>query len=212
MSMNNDKESPESGSHRAGNLIPALISFIAFLVLICAGYRGSTILFTLSFLSIVLVVAAVEKRLLPVKMKPQAAPVDEESQPSAPVNFGGIVGMAFLLVLAVIIIGNMLPTRSGRGYGQLTACKSNLKNLATALEMYNCDNNGRYPQSLAIITPSYIKVIPTCPSAGVTTYAYYFSIKPDAYTMCCSGAWHKSIISKPDFPRYDSFQGLIERP
>lgn len=40
-----------------------------------------------------------------------------------------------------------------RSEGQLTACQSNLKNLATALEMYASDNKDLYPRKLGDVLP-----------------------------------------------------------
>jgi len=213
--MDDPLAGPGNGRNSMGGLIPALIAFVAFLVLIASGYRDSFILFALSLFSVILIIVTVEKKSPAIQPRPQAVPVDEETQTPLPVNFSGILSLAFLLVLAGIIAGGIIPAMTGRGHRhprQLTACKSNLKNLATALEMYSTDNSGRYPQSLGLLTPSYIRIIPTCPAAGVSTYAYYFGINPDAYTMCCSGRWHRSVISNPDFPQYDSFQGLIDHP
>ena len=58
----------------------------------------------------------------------------------------GVFALAFLLVLPNFI-------RHGTG-GQLTACKSNLKNFGTALEMYATDHSGRMPPSAALLTPN----------------------------------------------------------
>lgn len=95
-------------------------------------------------------------------------------------------------------------------YGTLTACKSNLKNIGTALEMYSTDNYGRYPCKLDDVTPSYVKVIPTCPSAGYNSYIYIRSTNPDVYTTWCNGSHHTSITNIPNYPQYDSIEGLRE--
>jgi hypothetical protein len=42
----------------------------------------------------------------------------------------------------------------------LTATKSNLKNMGTALEMYSTDHKGAYPATLDELTPNYLKTIP----------------------------------------------------
>jgi len=42
----------------------------------------------------------------------------------------------------------------------LTAMKSNLKNIGTALEMYSSDHKGRYPEKLDYLTPDYLKTLP----------------------------------------------------
>lgn len=82
-----------------------------------------------------------------------------------------MVVLAFLALLAAIIVPNHIKARSR---GSTTACKSNLKNMATALEMYSTDNKGAYPPQLAGLTPNYLKMIPNCPSAGFDTYSSSF--------------------------------------
>ncbi|MCA9790990.1 MAG: hypothetical protein KC910_04315 [Candidatus Eremiobacteraeota bacterium] len=97
----------------------------------------------------------------------------------------------------------------------LSACESNLKNMGTALEMYSTDWSGRYPTNLRMITPNYLKTVPTCPKAGIETYTptYRSQCAPDAYTLCCYGFNHVDAgISTANYPQYTAIQGLIERP
>lgn len=96
----------------------------------------------------------------------------------------------------------------------LTACKSNLKNIATACEMYSTDYAGRYPHSLQQLTPAYLKALPSCPGAKTDTYSQAFrsQVQPDAFTICCYGLNHESSgIKKPNYPRYGNVEGLTER-
>ena len=97
--------------------------------------------------------------------------------------------------------------------GQSTACKSNLKNVGTACEMYATDNAGRYPQSLDKLTPSYLKTIPTCPTAGANTYSdnYVGSALPDIFTVFCHGSFHGNVGMSPNYPQYNALNGLVER-
>jgi len=99
-------------------------------------------------------------------------------------------------------------------HGSTTACKSNLKNIGTALEMYSTDNQGRFPPTLSLLTPNYLKSVPTCPSIGIDTYsgAFVSSAHPDTYTIICRGHNHRGVGLLPDFPQYSSPQGLIDRP
>ena len=101
-------------------------------------------------------------------------------------------------LFAVILIPNYLIARA---QGSMRNCKSNLKNIGTALEIYSTDNYGRYPRELKDLIPDYIYEIPLCPAAedqkslivlGIciyrykeTTYSYVCSRNPDAFTMCC---------------------------
>jgi hypothetical protein len=111
-----------------------------------------------------------------------------------------------LAVGAAILLPNFIHARS---QGQLTACKSNEKNIATALEMWSSDNSGRYPQSLKQLTPNYLRTIPTCPAAGRDTYTatYKVEAKPDHFYFFCQGHSHQD--APVDRPAYDSNTGLI---
>lgn len=97
-----------------------------------------------------------------------------------------------------------------RALGQLTACKSNLKNIATGLEMYSTDFEGKYPDSLAKLSPDYLKVVPDCPAAGSDTYSgsYKVSTSPDTYAFACSGNHHRQPAE--NLPAYNSEEGLSE--
>lgn len=87
-----------------------------------------------------------------------------------------------------------------------TYCKSNLKNLATALEMYSTDNGGRYPLGLeALPGGNYLKLIPSCPTQAV--YSYEVTASPDRFTLNCKGSHPQA-----GYPQYSSDQGLLERP
>ena len=55
----------------------------------------------------------------------------------------------FSLTVFLCLLPNFLAARAS---GQLAACESNIKNLATALEMYATDNKGDYPPSLEYLT------------------------------------------------------------
>lgn len=124
------------------------------------------------------------------------------------VLFSGLV----CLILAAIILPNFVRARPG---GSATSCKSNLKNLGTGLEMYSTDWEGTYPKNLAILTPEYLKTLPTCPSAGSVTYGYTTGHTGynttgyiDYYLIWCDGANHTSIGLERNFPRYDAIRGL----
>ncbi|MDQ7825763.1 MAG: ankyrin repeat domain-containing protein [Candidatus Eremiobacteraeota bacterium] len=109
--------------------------------------------------------------------------------------------------------GGLPPQFSAmREMGQATGCKSNLKNIGTALEMYSTDNEGRYPRSIKEVTPNYLRQLPTCPAAKKDTYSstYRVKTKPDEYLLFCKGEYHRKAGSKKDHPQYSSKEGLIE--
>lgn len=118
--------------------------------------------------------------------------------------------VSFLLFLYAMVVA---PNFIGHGMGTTTACKSNLKNIGTALEMYSTDNSGHYPRSMSFLTPNYLKTIPTCPAAGRNTYSEFYlqNETPDLYTVFCHGHHHKSASVSPNYPQFTAVQGLIER-
>ncbi|MBI3928394.1 MAG: hypothetical protein HY319_22825 [Armatimonadetes bacterium] len=121
----------------------------------------------------------------------------------------GVV-LVILVVLAAILVPNFIRARAR---GQLTACKSNLKNIGIALDMYSTDNGGYYPWRLTELTPEYLKTIPTCPRAGSDTYGdTYRRSRLNLYTVCCGGGNHEGAGIVGDYPLYSSAQGLVERP
>lgn len=131
------------------------------------------------------------------------------------IRFG--VSVALFCGLSVLIFAAILGPSYFRAedQGQLTGCKSNLKNLATGLEMYATDNKGLYPSDLGKLTPNYLKFICLCPAAQRDTYSASYQVAPDpaAFTLYCQGANHKKASeTPPDFPQYNSYEGLIERP
>lgn len=119
-----------------------------------------------------------------------------------------MIVIAIIAILAAILVPNFIRARA---QGQLTACKSNLKNIGTACEMYSTDNSGRYPTNLAALTPTYMKSLPECPSAGSQTYTYTAAQNPDAYTVSCGGSYHTNLGVTADHPKFTAFQGLVEK-
>lgn len=125
---------------------------------------------------------------------------------------GGLFLLGFLALLALMFI-------SPRGYrsrplGQTTGCRSNCKNIATALEMYASDNKGRYPVNLdKLVEGNYLKKLPSCPAAGAMTYTNYeVTTHPDRFSFACCGRNHAQALGSEavNLPAYSSEQGLID--
>lgn len=87
-----------------------------------------------------------------------------------------------------------------RSQGQLTACKSNEKNIATGLEMWAADHQGAFPAKLAQLTPSYLRQIPTCPTCQKDSYSATYQVRGSKYSFSCNGA--------AGHPSYNSDTGL----
>jgi hypothetical protein len=99
---------------------------------------------------------------------------------------------------------------SAKAEGQLTACKSNLHNIATALEMFASDQNGSYPASLAELIPNYLRMVPTCPASGTDTYSSTYKQFPGPvfFRVQCNGGAHPGYPAGT--PAYDGEQGFGE--
>lgn len=121
-----------------------------------------------------------------------------------------MIVIAIIAILAAILVPNFIRARA---QGQVTACKSNLKNIGTGCEMYSTDNGSRYETALSQLTPQYLKVVPNCPSVGTDTYSTGFTSasNPDSYTVVCSGNNHSGVGDNTNYPQYTSTQGLIEK-
>lgn len=128
-----------------------------------------------------------------------------------------MIVIAIIAILAAILVPNFIRARA---QGQLTACKSNCKNIGTALEMYSTDWNGKYPTTgnlQAGLSPNYLKVIPECPSAGTDSYSAGYVGAPNTgytnyYSYACVGTNHTALAVPANYPYYDAIGGLVERP
>ena len=129
-----------------------------------------------------------------------------------------MIVIAIIAILAAILVPNFIRARA---QGQLTACKSNLKNIGTAMEMYSTDWSGKYPSDtggLSALSPNYLKTLPECPAAGTMTYGAQFSGPlntggfQDYYYVSCDSGNHTAVSVSGNYPAYDGIQGLIERP
>ena len=102
--------------------------------------------------------------------------------------------------------------KTGAG-GKYNNCQSNMKNIGTALECYRQDNNDLYPPNLAMLTPGYLKTIPTCPSGKMkrggyaATYRVRWNYKE--YSFYCNGLNHHYVGVPENFPQYNSITGLV---
>lgn len=124
-----------------------------------------------------------------------------------------MIVIAIMAILSALMVPNFVRARS---VGQLVACKSNLKSIATAMEVYAIDHKGRYPNALsdlAIASQQYLVKIPVCPAVMADTYSSTYSMcpKPENYTFYCAGGHHVGAGVTGDYPQYGSASGLVER-
>lgn len=120
-----------------------------------------------------------------------------------------MIVIAIIAILAAILVPNFVRARD---QGNLAACKSNLKNMGTAFEMYASDNGGIYPSSLtlAAFTNTYMKTTPTCP-IGSTAYGLNIATPYQTYSVYCTGTLHSRMgtaYETSNTPYYSSEEGM----
>ena len=115
-----------------------------------------------------------------------------------------MIVIAIIAILAAILVPNFLKARA---QGVATACSANLKNIATAVEMYSTDNNGSYPTGLDKLTPTYLQALPSCSAGG--NYGYSSSLA-QSYTIYCTvtNAHTAAGYGTTGFPQYTATGGL----
>ena len=59
-------------------------------------------------------------------------------------------------------------------------CIENIKAIATAIEYYAKDNNGKFPAKLRQLIPRYLKSRPVCPVSGDD---YIYAVDGDKYEI-----------------------------
>ena len=122
-----------------------------------------------------------------------------------------LIAIAIIALLAAISIPRFVTARY-RAY--LSACLSNEKNLATALESYRTDNHD-YPSSITALVVSggagHINALPTCPSIPTTGYTYEVAPDGQYFTLVCPGYHHFQVAHQnPGYPQYTASGGLEE--
>ena len=103
-----------------------------------------------------------------------------------------MIVVAIIAILVSILVPNFIRARA---QAQTAACEANLKEIATALELYETDND-RYPNSGTVdasntdLSP-YLKQTPVDPAAGPGTYYSYTVTNPGtssaSYAILCPG-------------------------
>ncbi len=102
------------------------------------------------------------------------------------------------------------------GLTGVKACQDNLEQMARAVKEFSVDHNGRYPEALSELVPSYLPLIPNCPS-GRDTYSEGFQIRSvelesvnlESFTVACTGSNHRDISLRENLPMFSSVFGLV---
>ena len=135
---------------------------------------------------------------------------------------GGFTLIEIMLVIAVIAVlaGIMIPNFvHARAEAHLRACESNMKTMATAVEMMAAVEGSYLPGGAAGFRTwhtkimNYMKSMPSCPSCG-EHYRMEFSPNYNAYTIYCGAgkANHAVCGLEAGYPQYSSYCGLVTHP
>lgn len=93
-----------------------------------------------------------------------------------------------LLVLAVAVLFGFPRVASFSP----AVCRSNLKNVDTAIQMYQTDWSGALPPSLVSLTPNYLKTLPSCPADTAAENSLAWTVESGRYILTCENPFHKS--------------------
>jgi general secretion pathway protein G len=103
-----------------------------------------------------------------------------------------MIVVSIIAILASILVPNFVRARA---QAQTAGCEANLKEIATAMDLYETDND-RYPDSGTVDASNtqlqpYIKQVPVDPAAGPSVYYTFTVTNPTTstadYTIVCPG-------------------------
>lgn len=137
-----------------------------------------------------------------------------------------MIVIAIIAILAAVLVPNFMRAREA---SRLTACKSNLKNISTAVETYSNDFDGVYPTAAAgpigTLRNNYLQKNTVCPTRRAV-YLYSLSADSTKYWIYCpaaqttpgvtigtngttANARHRKLTQSGG-PILDSSEGIIE--
>ncbi|MGR4065147.1 MAG: type II secretion system protein [Vulcanimicrobiaceae bacterium] len=109
-----------------------------------------------------------------------------------------LIEMMIVVAIIAILVGMLVPNFvRARAQAQTAACEANLKEIATALELYESDHDA-YPAGSAVPVNAsnadlqpYLKQVPVDPVAGPKAYYEYtvtgLGTATAGYTIVCPG-------------------------
>lgn len=132
-----------------------------------------------------------------------------------------VIFLVLLSAIALVVSRSTGNAVSSDALDHARSCQENLKTLATAMEMYATDNNGRYPDDISKLLPTYLASEPICPSAGRDTYTEGFQVGAEApqnkegwqdyYYIACSGHNHAEANLDSNLPAVDCTLGVVPK-
>jgi len=126
-----------------------------------------------------------------------------------------LIEIIIVISILAILVGLLTPHWVRALWrGQLSACVSNQKNLATALSIYATQQpEFEFPTDMNRLVPDCMKYLPNCPTdAGKSGYTYeVYNVPPLNFTIRCKGD-HATLGVPATYPYYSLARGVVERP
>jgi type II secretion system protein G len=102
-----------------------------------------------------------------------------------------LVELMIVIIILAILTGIAIPSYMAlRNRARVAAAQSEMKNIATAIEMYNADTDAYPPttyaaMSAALVAGDYMNPVPATDPWDI---AYTYVLAAGTYTLTCTGA------------------------
>ncbi|MFP4497422.1 MAG: hypothetical protein ACLFQV_04360 [Vulcanimicrobiota bacterium] len=129
-----------------------------------------------------------------------------------PVFIIAMILFIILYLLLLLLLFGFAEHREIISYpgSRLRNCRNNLKEISNSIHLYATDHDGKYPESLNLLAPEYMEVLPACPSAEKDTCSSSYSVIGSEFTVFCSGHHHKKAGAPAGYPLYSTRKGLLQ--
>ena len=121
-----------------------------------------------------------------------------------------MIVIAIIGILAAILVPNLVRARFKSYHA---ACVQNIRNVATALEVYAIENDQRYPPGLVELTvgtPPFMGSVPDCPTNAVS-YSTTYTPGPNngTYVLTCPGLHYAQLAGTVDQDYPQAIDGVL---
>ncbi len=138
--------------------------------------------------------------------------MSSETNPPRKKSSAGIRIAVYLLFAAGAAGYFFLPPYLRRQANErFLSCRTNVKNINIAVEMFIQDHDGANPREMTELYPKYLVQPLICPAAGSSTYQLRAEHSKDNYVIQCSGHHHADVGLGPNRPAYSKSEGLLDR-
>jgi len=201
------KESYSPRKNETAETIIMYFIILAFSGLLCLGNKYSSITITATIFSVIFLIVGIVPCLWVLVNR------------TASLRLIHLMIVVFVTLIYTMIFAPEF--RCSNNMNLLHTCELNLKNIATALEVYAEDYEGNYPPSLSYLTEKttssgdfYIESLPECVGLEKSSYGYKSCEKSHSFTLWCNSLEnHSGIYSITGcWPQYNVKEGIKYNP